>query len=102
MRASTCPLCAVADETVISKVHPTPLLPPSLLMLSIRLHLALYLSLPTFGARRFADPAIQVRLIRSVRMVLQEACLMVEESGHSQGWKSVVLSVLVSCRVCHV
>ncbi|KAI9635362.1 uncharacterized protein MKK02DRAFT_44049 [Dioszegia hungarica] len=87
---------AVALEALqlISKVHPTPLLPPSLLMLSIRLHLALYLSLPTFGARRFADPAIQVRLIRSVRMVLQEACLMVEESGHSQGWKSVVLSVL--------
>lgn len=85
-----------ADIVVISKLHSTPLLPASLLVLSIRLHLSLYLSLPNLGLSRFEDHTLQIRLIQSIKKVLENACLMVEESGHSQGWKSVVLGVLVS------
>jgi hypothetical protein len=71
------------------------MLPPLLLLLSMRLHLSLYLSLPTLGTGRFEDRSIQVRLIRAIKQVLESACLMVGDGGHSPGWKSVVLGMLV-------
>lgn len=80
---------------VVPKLHVAPLLPPSLLTLSIRIHLSLYLALPALSPRRFADPTLQQRLIAATRHVLESACLAVEEGGHSRGWKSVIMGVLV-------
>jgi len=70
-------------------LHPTPLLSPELLRLSIRLHLSLHLSFPSL-------PSYDSRLADAVAHVLEDALLMNDsQSGTAYGWKSLILSVLV-------
>ncbi|KAK8846849.1 hypothetical protein IAR55_005937 [Kwoniella newhampshirensis] len=89
--------CAVALEALklMSLLHPTPLLSPSLLTFSIRLHLSLYLTLLSLPGTAFASPSSCGELQNGVEEVLEEAVLMVEgEGGTARGWKSLVISVL--------
>ena len=87
-RASTRP----DEEIVTPLLHPTPLLPSELLTFSIRLHLSLHVSAPSLETS-VDDWRIPIAVTR----VLEEALLINEaQSGTSSGWKTVVLSVLVS------
>ncbi|RSH83829.1 hypothetical protein EHS25_005444 [Saitozyma podzolica] len=78
---------------LIPLLHPTPLLSPSLLTFSVRLHLSLHLSLPGLAAQ-FARPEMCERVRAGVREVLEQAVLMSEEGGTARGFKSVILGVL--------
>ncbi|KAK4684195.1 hypothetical protein P7C73_g6003, partial [Tremellales sp. Uapishka_1] len=86
-----------ASLKLASILHSTPLVSPSLMTFSIRLHLTLHLSLPSLPDSTFPDPLLLNRLRDSVREVLENAVLSVEgEQGTGRGWKSVILSVLPS------
>jgi hypothetical protein len=85
----------LTKHLVIPLLHPTPLLSPSLLTFSIRLHLSLHLSLPGLAAQ-FARLEMYERVRAGVREVLEQAVLMSEEDGTARGFKSVILGVLVS------
>ncbi|WWC87015.1 uncharacterized protein L201_001898 [Kwoniella dendrophila CBS 6074] len=79
---------------LVPHLHPTPLLSPSLLTFSIRLHLSLYLSLPSLGGT-LPSSAAQAECRESIHKVLEKAVLMTEgESGTGRGWKSLIISVL--------
>nr|XP_019047315.1 hypothetical protein I302_03924 [Kwoniella bestiolae CBS 10118]OCF26245.1 hypothetical protein I302_03924 [Kwoniella bestiolae CBS 10118] len=79
---------------LVPLLHPTPLLSPSLLTFSIRLHLSLYLSIPSLGGMLPSSSA-QSELRESVYEVLEKAVLMTEgEGGTGRGWKSLIISVL--------
>lgn len=87
---------ADAHPVVVPLLHPTPTLSPALLTLSIRLHLSLYLGLP--GLSHLLHPPSQCdRLREGLAAVLEAAACMNEgEGGTSRGWKSVILSIMVS------
>ncbi|WVF69904.1 hypothetical protein IAT40_004687 [Kwoniella sp. CBS 6097] len=75
-------------------LHPTPLLSPSLLTFSIRLHLSLYLSLPSLSST-FESPLSFSEIQENVQDVLKRAVKMTEgENGTGRGWKSLIISVL--------
>ncbi|WVQ97946.1 hypothetical protein IAU59_005065 [Kwoniella sp. CBS 9459] len=77
-----------------SLLHPTPLLSPSLLTFSIRLHLSLYLSLPSLSST-FESPISFSEVQETVQDVLSSAVRMTEgENGTGRGWKSLIISVL--------
>ncbi|WWD07797.1 hypothetical protein V865_005901 [Kwoniella europaea PYCC6329] len=79
---------------LVPLLHPTPLLSPSLLTFSIRLHLSLHLSIPSLGGILSSSSA-QSELRESVHDVLEKAVLMTEgEGGTGRGWKSLIISVL--------
>ncbi|WVQ74084.1 hypothetical protein IAR50_003668 [Cryptococcus sp. DSM 104548] len=87
-------------ESIISALsltpllHTAPLLAPSLLTLSVRLHLSLYLGLSSLSASTF--PEIGSREdVRSVVRKALEKVLSVGE-GWSKGYESVIVSVLES------
>ncbi|KAL7418589.1 hypothetical protein Q5752_007047 [Cryptotrichosporon argae] len=74
-------------------LHPTPRLAPALLSLSVRLHLALHLSLA--AASPFAAAIDTARVRAAVEAVLDRAMLLVEgEGGLGRDWKVLVLSTL--------
>ena len=78
-------------------LHSTPLLAPSLLTFSIRLHLSLHLHLTTSSTSTFETPLALSSLREGLRDVLAQALYIVEsEQGTGRGWKAAVLSVLVS------
>ena len=82
-------------------LHNTPVLASSLLTLSIRLHLSLYLRLTTLTSAAFASSSDLSRLTEAVIRVLEEAATMTEnQRGTSKGWKTVILSILVSLSPC--
>jgi hypothetical protein len=69
---------------------------PALLTFSIRLHISLYLGLPAIS-HLLQPPSQEYRVKEALTAVLEAAALMTEgEAGSSRGWKTVVLSVLVS------
>ncbi|OCF37432.1 hypothetical protein I316_00553 [Kwoniella heveanensis BCC8398] len=77
-----------------SLLHPTPLLSPSLLTYSIRLHLSLYLSLPSLSSS-IESPVSFSEVQANVHDVLKDAVLITEgENGTGRGWKSLIISVL--------
>ncbi|OCF58932.1 hypothetical protein L486_03425 [Kwoniella mangroviensis CBS 10435] len=79
---------------LVPLLHPTPLLSPSLLTFSIRLHLSLHLSIHSLGGILSSSSA-QSELRESVHDVLGKAVLMTEgEGGTGRGWKSLIISVL--------
>ncbi|XAO27914.1 hypothetical protein I312_106778 [Cryptococcus bacillisporus CA1280] len=73
-------------------LHTTPLISPSLLTLSIRLHLSLYLALPSLLLSAFPSIDAKSEILESVQKVL-ESVLSVGE-GWSKGYESVIISVL--------
>ncbi|KGB80224.3 hypothetical protein CNBG_6062 [Cryptococcus deuterogattii R265] len=73
-------------------LHTTPLISPSLLTLSIRLHLSLYLALPSLLSSAFPSIDAKSEILESVQKVL-ESVLSVGE-GWSKGYESVIISVL--------
>ncbi len=90
-------MLTLTKTAVTPLLHPTPLLAPSHLTFSIRLHLALHLALPS---KISLEASIGERLRKAVENVLEMAVLMTEgEQGTSRGWKSVIISVLV-CFPC--
>ncbi|WWD22092.1 hypothetical protein CI109_106581 [Kwoniella shandongensis] len=89
--------CAVAlgSLRLTPLLHSTPLLSPSLLTFSIRLHLSLYLTLPSLPSTAFTSPSASAQLLSGVQNVLEEAVLMIEgEGGTARGWKSLIISTL--------
>nr|XP_018265574.1 uncharacterized protein I303_01944 [Kwoniella dejecticola CBS 10117]OBR87732.1 hypothetical protein I303_01944 [Kwoniella dejecticola CBS 10117] len=79
---------------LIPLLHPTPLFSPSLLTFSIRLHLSLYLSIPSLGGI-LPSAAAQSDLQAAIQHVLEQVVLMTEgEGGTGRGWKSLIISVL--------
>ncbi|WVR04541.1 hypothetical protein IAU60_001548 [Kwoniella sp. DSM 27419] len=79
---------------LISVLHTTPLLSPSLLTFSIRLHLSLHLSLPS-AATMFSSPEAHSEVVKGVATVLENAVCMTEgEHGTGRGWKTLIISVL--------
>lgn len=62
--------------------------------LSIRLHLSLYLALPSLLSSAFPSIDAKSEILESVQKVL-ESVLSVGE-GWSKGYESVIISVLVS------
>lgn len=80
---------------MVPLLHTAPLLSPALLTLSIRLHISLYLSLPTIS--HLLQPPHQAgRLGNALADVLEKAALINEgQGGTSRGWKSVILSIMV-------
>ena len=82
---------------VVPDLHAAPSLPASLLTLSIRLPLSLSLRLSSLAPSSFAQSANLASLADAVAGVLEEAVLMTEkQSGTSKGWKTVILSLMVS------
>ncbi|AFR95231.2 hypothetical protein C343_03324 [Cryptococcus neoformans C23] len=73
-------------------LHTTPLISPSLLTLSIRLHLSLYLALPSLFSSVFPSFNAKSEILEAVQKVL-ESVLSVGE-GWSKGYESVIISVL--------
>jgi hypothetical protein len=83
-------------ESVVPLAHITPVLAPALLTFSIRLHISLYLALPTVS-HLLQPPEQESRLKQALTSVLQKAALMTDnEGGTSRGWKSIIMSILVS------
>jgi len=90
----------VTDFPVVPYTHTTPLLAPALLTFSIRLHISLYLALPAV-AHLLQPPSQEYRLRAALTSALQKAALMTDnEGGTSQGWKSIIMSILVSLTSC--
>ncbi|WVQ84129.1 hypothetical protein IAT38_006276 [Cryptococcus sp. DSM 104549] len=83
----------VAALKLTPLLHTTPLLPPSLLSLSIRLHLSLHLLLPTLPSSRFVSPSSKGELIAQVAQTLEDAVGMGAD-GWGRGWESTIIAVL--------
>ncbi|ORX34482.1 hypothetical protein BD324DRAFT_604668 [Kockovaella imperatae] len=80
---------------LVPLLHGTPLLAPSITLLSIRLHLSIHLRLEMMTSSAFAAPGDLSRLTDTVAQVLEAAMMMVDnQAGTAKGWKTIIVSLL--------
>ncbi|TYJ56301.1 hypothetical protein B9479_002992 [Cryptococcus floricola] len=84
--------CIVSALSLTPLLHTASLLAPSLLTLSVRLHLSIYLGLPSLSTSTFPEVGAREDVRVVTRKVLEKVLSIGE--GWSKGYESVIVSVL--------
>ncbi|ODN85653.1 hypothetical protein L198_07482 [Cryptococcus wingfieldii CBS 7118] len=84
--------CIISALSLTPLLHTASLLAPSLLTLSVRLHLSIYLGLPSLPTSTFPEVGAREDVRVVTRKVLEKVLSIGE--GWSKGYESVIVSVL--------